>query len=850
MNQTPVIIPGCGEGDVFLRSRRTKMHFKTKMMKLLLVVSAIVAVPVLGCAVVRYLLHPLAILAGALFCTFLYAIWRYHLEKKVFLLIFPLMFVLQYVVWRCLAVDGAGWDMAVIVRNAKLLAEGGNVEEYFAQYTNNIAVLCVFAGIFRMTRVLFGCMPDSSLAVLNIVLVNSSILFNVCTTRRLSDARTGWFVGVVMLFFAPFYLFIPIFYTDTLALFFVSLGLLFALWLSEVWQRRTNGWLKKSALAVLGGVLFSVGFVAKGIPAIVMIAMSVLMFFKLSLRRFFIVMILVFAGFFAGVWGWESAVVKIGGITQDALDRCRFPLTHFVMMGLKGIGAYDEPDVLYTRSFPTYAEKKAATEKEIVKRIRSFGLVGLVRHALHKVGFTWTSETCGPEAYLAFNAGVPVARVGLRALVLDGGRPDGGDLWRRRIVRAFCRGEAIFVSLFALGYFLAVLKGWIKELNGLVISLSFVGGVLFLVLWETHPRYTFSLMPTLLIMSALMFTNIMRRIEGGAERERTRLKRAMDVHVDNLDNRAEPVPVIIPVFGREDVFGTIALLRSQTYAANLRFIVIDNGNGPELSARLAALAGDDCRVVRFDENRGGSAAYIAGMDFARKNYPESNYVWLLDDDARPNPRTLPVLVETMDRLLRTGEKVASVGSTMVDKADPDRIIECGAAFVLLLGQVFAHLRGRRLHRVGSRTLRVGYAAAFSLLVNVQAVEACGFWEDVFIHLDDIEWGLRVSKAGWRNYATTASTVVHPKGGPNKAGAWVCYYDSRNLLWLAAKYGPVYVLAAKARDFLKNLRGWLMGHRRERIPYRKLAHADFKAGIRRTRAEVISAVEGTSASGSE
>ena len=279
------------------------MHFKTKMMKLLLVVSAIVAVPVLGCAVVRYLLHPLAILAGALFCTFLYAIWRYHLEKKVFLLIFPLMFVLQYVVWRCLAVDGAGWDMAVIVRNAKLLAEGGNVEEYFAQYTNNIAVLCVFAGIFRMTRVLFGCMPDSSLAVLNIVLVNSSILFNVCTTRRLSDARTGWFVGVVMLFFAPFYLFIPIFYTDTLALFFVSLGLLFALWLSEVWQRRTNGWLKKSALAVLGGVLFSVGFVAKGIPAIVMIAMSVLMFFKLSLRRFFIVMILVFAGFFAGVWG-------------------------------------------------------------------------------------------------------------------------------------------------------------------------------------------------------------------------------------------------------------------------------------------------------------------------------------------------------------------------------------------------------------------------------------------------------------------------------------------------------------------------------------------------------------------
>ena len=303
-----------------------------------------------------------------------------------------------------------------------------------------------------------------------------------------------------------------------------------------------------------------------------------------------------------------------------------------------------------------------------------------------------------------------------------------------------------------------------------------------------------------------------------------------------------PVPVVVPVYGREDVFATVEMLRSQAYAAQLRFIVIDNGNVAGLSARLASLAGEDCHVVRFEENRGGSAAYIAGMDFARKNYPESPYVWLLDDDATPNAQTLPALVEAMERLQRDGGKVASVGSTMVDKANPDRIIECGAEFVLLLGLMFAHLRGRCLYSVGIRTLRVGYAAAFSLLVNVRAVEECGFWEDVFIHLDDIEWGLRVSKAGWRNYATTASTVVHPKGGPNKARAWVCYYDSRNLLWLAAKHGLIYILAAKALDFVRNLRGWLMGHYPERIPYRKLAHADFKAGIRRTRAEVVAAIE--------
>lgn len=313
---------------------------------------------------------------------------------------------------------------------------------------------------------------------------------------------------------------------------------------------------------------------------------------------------------------------------------------------------------------------------------------------------------------------------------------------------------------------------------------------------------------------------------------------------------ATSIPVIIPVYGRDDVFQTVEMLRSQAYAAQVRFIVIDNGNEPGLSARLAALAGKDCHVVRFEENRGGSAAYIAGMEAARRDFPESRYVWLLDDDAKPHAETLPALVETMERLVAENPCTASVGSTVVSAKDSDRIVECGASFSPLLGHAFPKFSGRRLPDVGRRVVRVGYAAACSLLVNVAAVEECGFWEDVFIHFDDIEWGLRVTKMGWRNYATTASTVVHPEFDPEKAGPWVCYFDSRNMLWLASKHGPIHVAASKLKDFLKNLRARLTGRHRERIPYRQLAHADFKVGIRRMRAEVISAVEGTCGAGSE
>lgn len=299
------------------------------------------------------------------------------------------------------------------------------------------------------------------------------------------------------------------------------------------------------------------------------------------------------------------------------------------------------------------------------------------------------------------------------------------------------------------------------------------------------------------------------------------------------------IPVIIPVYGREDAFATLALLRAQPYADKLRFVIIDNGNGHELSARLKALEDVDCHVISFPENRGGSAAYIAGVEYAMREFPEAPYVWLLDDDAKPNGRTLPGLVETMDRLVEKDSKIASLGSTVVSAAD--RIVECGAAFSPLLGHSFPKLRGKRISAIGDQTVRVDYAAACSLLVRTEAVKTLGFWEDVFIHFDDIEWGVRATRTGWRNYATTRSVVRHPEFDPKKAGAWICYFDDRNMYWLASRFGWPALLAVRLKIAMKAIRDRLQGCA-DRLPYRRLAWADFKAGVRRDRESTIKAVK--------
>ena len=49
------------------------------------------------------------------------------------------------------------------------------------------------------------------------------------------------------------------------------------------------------------------------------------------------------------------------------------------------------------------------------------------------------------------------------------------------------------------------------------------------------------------------------------------------------------IPVVIPVFGREDVFATVERLRAQAYASQLRFVVIDNGNAAELSGQYVGV---------------------------------------------------------------------------------------------------------------------------------------------------------------------------------------------------------------------------------------------------------------------
>lgn len=306
----------------------------------------------------------------------------------------------------------------------------------------------------------------------------------------------------------------------------------------------------------------------------------------------------------------------------------------------------------------------------------------------------------------------------------------------------------------------------------------------------------------------------------------------------------EQVCVVIPVFGRDDVFNTVPFLMSQSYANNLEIVIVDNGNDNERAARLAGLSSVRVSVVRLPENRGGSGGYNAGMRYAIEKYKESALIWLLDDDAEPNSETLPGLISAYYELQGLGHaKVASVGSAIVRKKAPDVITECGAFMFEHSDGGKMNLKGASLSENRNKEFPVEYCSGCSCLVTRKALEEVGLWEEVFIYFDDVEWGVRAKRRfGYENFGTTRSVVIHPEVTPKKNGGWANYFSFRNGLWICAMYEPAIYLQTMKHYRWTGIKDFMIGRMNDVASCRHMALVDHRNGVRKTRTEVVCALE--------
>lgn len=248
---------------------------------------------------------------------------------------------------------------------------------------------------------------------------------------------------------------------------------------------------------------------------------------------------------------------------------------------------------------------------------------------------------------------------------------------------------------------------------------------------------------------------------------------------------SDQVFVIIVTMGTESCIKQINTLKKN---ARCTIVLVLNGCLDPINKTFRTIIGDSGHCIVLPKNIGGAGGFRAGMQYVLDHYPDSSYVWLLDDDAVINDKTLPELVKASVDLEHQGKNWGALGSMILSLEDPDCVVEVGAWIDRKHGGFLLNFHGEKSANVPKSPQKAEYCAAASLLTRVGIIRHVGVFADIFIHYDDVEWSLRLAHAGFSIYGIPSSTICHPTS-LLKPATWIRYYDAANCVWLFKQYFP-------------------------------------------------------------
>lgn len=188
-------------------------------------------------------------------------------------------------------------------------------------------------------------------------------------------------------------------------------------------------------------------------------------------------------------------------------------------------------------------------------------------------------------------------------------------------------------------------------------------------------------------------------------------------------------------------------------------VVVDNAS-TDGSLEMLRTGHPNVKVLAHEKNLGGSGGFNAGMRWGLER-GGFDYFWLLDNDVVAHRGVLSGMLQVAEE----DSKVGMVGSRIAVLGNPEDTQEIGAIIEwpsCRLIKNAAHVKiDPKDSAAGAKVYDADYVASCSLLARVKAIEEVGIWDEgYFIFFDDIEWGIRFGRAGWKVKAAAASLVEH------------------------------------------------------------------------------------------
>ncbi|MCB9850501.1 MAG: glycosyltransferase [Phycisphaerales bacterium] len=237
-----------------------------------------------------------------------------------------------------------------------------------------------------------------------------------------------------------------------------------------------------------------------------------------------------------------------------------------------------------------------------------------------------------------------------------------------------------------------------------------------------------------------------------------------------------PISIVIATHNRRDV--TLATLHRLfclgAETRNAEIIVVDNASSDGTAGAIAERFPVQC--VALDRNL-GACAKARGVTIAR-----GEIVVFLDDDSFPRPGSLTRMLAHF-----AADETLGAASFMTHLADGKR--ECCAFHNVFIG-CGVGIRRDALTQVG------------------------GLDESLFMAAEEYDLSFRLINAGWRVQTFEDLHVDHLKSPVARASSRLVYYDTRNNLWLTARYLPDGLATIYRGDWAQRYRWIAMqaGHR--------------------------------------
>lgn len=231
----------------------------------------------------------------------------------------------------------------------------------------------------------------------------------------------------------------------------------------------------------------------------------------------------------------------------------------------------------------------------------------------------------------------------------------------------------------------------------------------------------------------------------------------------------------------------------RTFSAEL--IVVDNASSDGSASLLRRREG--VRLIANAENVGFARACNQGLRTSR-----GRYALLLNPDTRVVPGALEALVAFMDAHPEAG----AAGPALLN---PDGSLQpSGGEFpslrqLLAIHPIVAGLLPAPEHplrrRDFSEVAEVDEVSGACMIVRRAAIDEVGLLdENFFLYFEDLDWCLRLKRAGWRVYHLPEARVIHHWRSRNDPNPYARVHHLRSQLYYVRKHfgrGPFLLLTA-------------------------------------------------------